>query len=56
MWSQPWRDDPEVPVPTVDEWADHGQHAVNLMGADHVGIGLDLWHGRSHPKDWDASK
>jgi len=55
MWSQPWRDDPEVPVPTVDEWADHVQHAVTLMGADHVAIGLDLWHGRSHLKDWDAS-
>ena len=55
MWSQPWHDDPEAPVPTVEEWADHVERAVALMGADHVAIGLDLFQGRSHLKDWDAS-
>jgi len=55
MWSEPWRDDPEAPIPTVEDWADHVQHAVTLMGADHVGIGLDLFQGRSHTKDWDAT-
>lgn len=54
MWSKPWQDDPEAPVPTVDEWADHVKRVVDLIGADHVGIGLDLWQGRSHLKDWDA--
>ena len=47
--------DPEAPVPTVEEWADHVQRAVALIGADHVAIGLDLFQGRSHLKDWDAS-
>ena len=55
MWAQPWHDDPGAPVPTVDEWADHVARAVALVGADHVGIGLDLWQGRSHLKDFDAS-
>ena len=55
MWAHPWHDDPEAPVPTVDEWADHVARAVALVGADHVGIGLDLWQGRSHLKDFDAS-
>lgn len=55
MWSQPWRDDPEAPVPTVDEWAEHVEKAVRLIGAEHVGIGLDLFQGRSHLKEWDAT-
>lgn len=55
MWAKPWHDLPDAPVPTVDEWADHVARAVTLMGADHVAIGLDLWQGRSHLKDFDAS-
>lgn len=55
MWSEPWHDDPSAPVPTVEEWADHVERAVALMGADHVAIGLDLFQGRSHLQDWDAS-
>jgi membrane dipeptidase len=54
MWSKPWHDDPEAPVPTVDDWADHVARVVAMVGADRVGIGLDLWQGRSHLKDWDA--
>lgn len=55
MWSQPWHDDPEAPIPTVEDWADHVERAVKLIGADHVAIGLDLFQGRSHLKDWDAT-
>jgi membrane dipeptidase len=54
MWGKPWHDDPAAPVPTVDDWADHVARVVSLIGADHVGIGLDLWQGRSHLEDWDA--
>lgn len=54
MWAKPWHDEPAAPVPTVDEWADHVARVVALIGAEHVGIGLDLWQGRSHLKDWDA--
>jgi membrane dipeptidase len=54
MWAKPWHDDPDAPVPTVDDWADHVAKIVAMVGAEHVGIGLDLWQGRSHLKDWDA--
>lgn len=44
-----WTDEPEtVPlVPTPDEWGDHVTHVIKVVGADHVGIGLDLTGGRS---------
>lgn len=56
MWAQPWHDLPDAPVPTVDEYADYIARAVAIAGPDHVAIGQDLWHGRSHLKDFDASK
>ncbi len=55
MWEKPWHDSPDAPVPTVDEYADYIARAVAIAGADHVAIGQDLWHGRSHLKDFDAS-
>jgi membrane dipeptidase len=61
MWRQfyaaPWREAPgaEALVPTVDEWADHVTHAIEVAGPTHVGIGLDLTQGRSMLKDFDAS-
>jgi membrane dipeptidase len=55
MWAKPWHDAPEAPVPTVDEYADYIARAVAIAGADHIAIGQDLWHGRSHLKDFDAS-
>jgi membrane dipeptidase len=33
------------PDPTVDTLLDHIDHVVNLVGADHVGIGLDFAEG-----------
>lgn len=55
MWAKPWHDLPDAPVPAVDEYADYIARAVATAGADHVAIGQDLWHGRSHLKDFDAS-
>jgi membrane dipeptidase len=60
LWRQfhakPWKDaaDAEILVPTVDEWAGHVAHAVSIAGPTRVAIGLDLFHGRSHLKDFDA--
>ncbi|WP_426955670.1 dipeptidase [Muricoccus radiodurans] len=50
----PWQDDPEAAalVPTPDEWAEQVNHVIRTVGADHVGIGLDLVGGRSSvPRD-----
>jgi len=49
-----WKEIPElVPlIPTADEWAAHVDHAIKLVGAEHVGIGLDMAGGRSGvPRD-----
>lgn len=45
----PWTDDPEAAalVPTADDWAAQVDHVIRTVGADHVGIGLDLVGGRS---------
>jgi membrane dipeptidase len=52
----PWIDDPEAEalVPTADAWAEHIAHAVAVAGPDHVAIGLDLTHGRSNLKNFNA--
>jgi membrane dipeptidase len=34
-------------VPTADDWAAQVDHVIRTVGADHVGIGLDLVGGRS---------
>jgi membrane dipeptidase len=46
---RPFQDHPEaVPlVPTADEWAEQVDYVIKLIGADHVGIGLDMFGGRS---------
>lgn len=52
--AQPWQDHPEAAalVPTPDEWAQSVKHVIDTVGADHVGIGLDMTAGRSNtPKD-----
>jgi membrane dipeptidase len=44
-----WKEIPDlVPlIPTADEWAEHVDYVVKLVGADHVAIGLDMAGGRS---------
>jgi membrane dipeptidase len=48
-FGKPFHDHPEaVPlVPTADEWAEQVDYVIKLVGADHVGIGLDMTGGRS---------
>jgi membrane dipeptidase len=49
-----WKEIPalEPLIPTAAEWAEHIDHAIKLVGADHVGIGLDMAGGRSGaPRD-----
>ena len=29
-------------LPTADEWAEHVNYVIKLVGADHVAIGLDM--------------
>jgi membrane dipeptidase len=44
-----WKEIPDlVPlIPTADEWAEHVDYVIKLVGADHVAIGLDMAGGRS---------
>ncbi|MBV9792728.1 MAG: membrane dipeptidase [Actinobacteria bacterium] len=46
---QPWTEFPGAAgaVPTADDWAAHVRHVIEVAGADHAGIGLDLVGGRS---------
>ncbi len=44
-----WKEDPGALafLPTIDEWAEHVDYIIKLVGADHVAIGLDMVAGRS---------
>jgi membrane dipeptidase len=44
-----WKEDPSATpfLPTADEWAEHVDYVIKLVGADHVAIGLDMVTGRS---------
>ena len=46
---EPYVEDPVAAtlVPTVGEWAEHVNYVIKLVGPDHVGIGLDMFGGRS---------
>jgi membrane dipeptidase len=49
-----WKELPEAEplVPTADEWAEQVDYVIRLVGADHVGLGLDAVAGRSAvPRD-----
>src|SRR3954468_217953 len=45
----PYVDPPDAAaaVPTPDEWAQQVDHVIRLAGPEHVGIGLDMFGGRS---------
>ena len=44
-----WKEIPGlVPlIPTADEWAEHVDYVIKLVGADHIAIGLDMAGARS---------
>jgi len=44
-----FREDPSAAnfLPTADEWAEHVKYVIDLVGADHVAIGLDIAPGRT---------
>ena len=56
----PWRErhkravDAGAPLPTVSDWADQVEYVVEMVGDDHLGIGLDLMSG-PNLRDFDAS-
>src|SRR5260370_23750922 len=45
----PYVDPPDAAaaVPTPDEWAQQVDHVISLVCPEHVGIGLDMFGGRS---------
>jgi membrane dipeptidase len=45
-----------VPRATIDDYVDHIDHAVQLIGVDHVGIGTDFDHGAGIVGYRDASE
>jgi membrane dipeptidase len=44
-----WKEDPSAmsSLPTIDDWAEHVDYVIRLVGADHVAVGLDMVAGRS---------
>mgnify|MGYP001575441683 CR=1 FL=1 len=32
--------------PTVDDLVDHAEHIANLVGTDHISVGIDYYHGQ----------
>ena len=45
-----------LPMPTVSQYVDHIDYAVNLMGIDHVGISSDFEHGGGIDGWYDVSE
>ncbi len=47
----------DKPRSTLDDLLDHFDHAIRLVGADHVGIGSDFglpgWAGREPDEEWE---
>jgi membrane dipeptidase len=60
-YGRPWREnhqeaiEADAPLPTVEEWADQIDYVVKLVGADYVGMGLDLLAGGNWLRDFDAT-
>ncbi len=59
-YGTPWREvhkkavDAGAPLPTVEDWTDQVDYAVEMVGDSHVGIGLDLMSGAGL-LDFDAT-
>jgi membrane dipeptidase len=60
-YGRPWRENQQqaieagAPLPTVEEWVDQVDYVVKLVGADHIGLGLDLMTGGNWLRDFDAT-
>ena len=54
---RPWKElaPADAPLPSVDDWATQVDYAARLVGPDHVALGLDLMHGASWMRDFDAT-
>src|SRR5690349_4530701 len=58
---EPWRQRQQeairagAPLPTVEDWANQADYVVKLVGAEHVGLGLDLLDGGNWLRDFDAT-
>jgi membrane dipeptidase len=57
FYGVPWKKTyPEgAPVPTIDDYVATIDYLINLVGDDHVAIGLDLMYGTYWLKDFDAT-
>jgi membrane dipeptidase len=57
FYGEPWKETyPEgALVPTIDDYVATVDYLINLIGADHVGIGLDLMWGTFWVRDFDAT-
>jgi membrane dipeptidase len=59
-FARPWRElqqevlDAGGPLPTPEDWADHVDYAVKLVGDDYIGIGTDMQAG-PNMRDFDAT-
>ena len=57
----PWREkqqqtvDAGGPLATEKDWAAHVDYAVNLVGEDYIGIGMDMMDGGRNIRDFDAT-
>ena len=60
-YGRPWRErqqelaDAGAPLPTIEDWVEQLEHVIDLVGDDHVGIGLDLMSGGVGLRDFDAT-
>ena len=60
-YGEPWRDRQGLaiqngaPLPTVLDWVDQSAYVIDLIGDDHIAIGLDLMAGGHFLRDFDAT-
>jgi membrane dipeptidase len=63
-FGKPWREEvpADVPLPTVNDWAENAAYVVSVAGEDYVGMGTDMMdgriasrHGAPNLRDFDAT-
>ena len=57
-YARPWKEQvpDEAPLPTIEEWVEQVDYAINLVGEDHVAMGFDMSRGGGYFRDFDATK